>query len=93
MKDANHVCAEFDDLMFPIMRQVILADGEVPMDEQYLLLQMLYSDGEVRECERSFIVDLYRDVENVTPELEQLCETAMNCSGKSWDLGGKERTA
>jgi hypothetical protein len=92
MKDADYVCPEFDDLLFPCMREVILADGEVTMDEQYLLLQMLYSDGNVRDCERGFITELYRDVENVTPELQHLCETAMNTSGKQWDLGGKLRS-
>jgi hypothetical protein len=91
MKEAGSVCSEFDNLLFPTLRQVILADGEVTMDEQYLLLQMLYSDGEVRDCERGFIAELYRDVENVTPELKQLCETAMETSGKQWELGGKSR--
>ena len=91
MKEADYVCQEFDDLFFPCMRRVILADGQVTLDEQYLLLQMLYSDGEVRECERQFITEVYRDVENVTPELQQLCETALETSGKSWDLGGKSR--
>lgn len=92
MKEAVSVCPEFDELLFPTMRQVILSDGEVTMDEQYLLLQMLYSDGEVRECERKFIVDLRGDVETVTPELEQLCETAMNCETKGWETGGRSRS-
>lgn len=92
MKEARSVCPEFDELLFPTLREVILADGEVTMDEQYLLLQMLYSDGEVRDCEKEFIVDLFRDVKNVTPEMEQLCETALNCSAQGWELGGKPRS-
>ena len=41
--------------------------------------------------ERDFIVDLFHDVQNVTPELEQLCETAMSCADTNWELGGKQR--
>ena len=89
MKDARSVCAEFDDFFFPCMRAVILADGEVTMDEQYLLLQMLYSDGVVRDCEREFIGELSREVEHVSPELRQLCETAMNCDDRQWSTDGK----
>ena len=92
MKEADSVCPEFDALLFPAMRQVILSDGEVTMDEQYLLLQMLYSDGEVRECERQFIAGLRNDVRNVTPELNQLCETAMSCESRGWDTGGRPRS-
>lgn len=91
IKDADYVCPEFDEMFFPVMRQVILADGQVTADEQYLLLHMLYSDGDVRECERQFISEIVRDVDTVTPELEYLCETAMSTLGKSWDVGGKPR--
>ena len=90
MKEADYVCSEFDELLFPCLRQVILADGRVTADEQYLLLQMLYSDGDVREIEHQFIRDLYRDVKEVTPELQHLCETALNTSGSDWDVGGRE---
>lgn len=86
MKDAKEVCAEFDELFFPCLREIILKDGLVGMDEQFVLLQMLYSDGEVRDCERKFLTDLYRSVDEVTPEFHQLCETALNCDDKDWKL-------
>ena len=91
MKDAKSVCPEFDDFFFPCMRSVILADGEVTMDEQYLLLQMLYSDGVVRDCERHFITELSREVTHVSPEFRELCETAANCDDRQWCTGGKDR--
>ena len=91
MKDASSVCQEFDDMFFPCMRAVILEDGEVTMDEQYLLLQMLYSDGEVRESERRFVSELRRDARDVSPELHDLCETALSCEGREWSMGGKSR--
>lgn len=86
MKEAKSVCGEFDELLFPAMRDVFLADGEIGIDEQYLLLQMLYSDGEVRDTERKFISELYRDVDKVSPEFHHLCETALNTDAKGWSL-------
>lgn len=89
MKEADHVCQEFDDLLFPCLRQVILADGEVTPDEHYLLLQMLYSDGKVRDRERDFMAEILQAVDNVTPELRQLCETASAASETDWCVGGR----
>ena len=87
LKQADWVCQAFDDLFFPCLREIILQDGKVGMDEQYLLLQMLYADGEVRDNERRFLSELYRDAQEITPEFEQLCQTALNCEDKNWDLG------
>ncbi len=88
MKDAKQICSEFDDLFFPSLRHILLQDGCVGLDEQFLLLQMLYSDGEVRDSERRFLADLYRSVDEVTPEFQRLCETALNCPVEDWELGG-----
>ena len=86
MKEAKEVCSEFDDLFFPSLREIILQDGLIGADEQFVLLQLLYSDGEVRECERQFLTELYRDADEITPEFKQLCETALNCESKDWSL-------
>ena len=86
MKDADSVCEEFDAMFFPCLREIILKDGQVGADEQFVLLQMLYSDGEVRQCERDFLVELYRSVDDVTPEFKHLCETALECAGTDWKL-------
>ena len=90
--DAKEVCPEFDVLFFPAMRRVLLADGKIGMDEQYQLLRMLYADGKVRESEKRFLQDLYNSVDEVTPEFEQLCETAMACPVSDWDVGGRARS-
>ncbi|MGI9516041.1 MAG: hypothetical protein ACR2NP_03255 [Pirellulaceae bacterium] len=86
LKDAREVCSEFDDLLFPCLREIILRDGKIEMDEQYILLKMLYADGEVRESERRFLTELYRDVDEVTPEFKQLCETALSCETVDWSV-------
>lgn len=86
MKEANYVCDEFDEVLFPCLKHVMLSDGEIGADEQYLLLQMLYSDGEVRPSERRFIAELYAEVDNISPEFQELCENALNSPEKNWSL-------
>jgi hypothetical protein len=88
MKNADEICCEFDELFFPCLREIILRDGRVGLDEQFVLLQMLYADGRVRDSERRFLTDLYRSVNEVTPEFQRLCETALNCPDEDWELGG-----
>ena len=89
MKEANEVCADFDEMFFPCLKQIILQDGQVGLDEQFELLRLLYSDGVVRDCERRFLTDLYQSADHVTPEFKQLCETALNCDDENWSLGGE----
>jgi hypothetical protein len=88
---AVEVCPEFDDFFFPCLRKAVLADGRIGSDEQFYLLKMLYSDGHVRDCEKRFLVELRRDVQELTPEFESLCEIAMQAAPTNWDLGGRSR--
>ena len=84
--EAKSVCPEFDEIFFMALREELLRDGKITLDEQFQLLKMLYSDGEVRECEKTFLMELYRDCEEVTPEFTELCETALNCPAKDWKI-------
>src|SRR5688572_3458118 len=56
--DAREVCPEFDDLLFPVLKQVLLADGKIGLDEQYYLLKALCADGKVGEREQKFVAEL-----------------------------------
>ena len=89
LSDSVEVCPAFDDLFFPILRRVLLEDGEIGQDEQYMLLKMLYADGHVRESEREFLRELRRDATNVTPQFDTLCEIAFDAHPTEWDLGGR----
>lgn len=93
MKDATDVCTEFDELFFPSLSEAILQDGRVQMDEQYLLLQMLYGDGNVRDAERQLLDEIYREAYEISPEFAALCRTAAECHPTNWDLGGKRELA
>jgi hypothetical protein len=91
LTEATEVCAEFDELFFPALKQVVLADGRIGCDEQFYLLKMLYADGHVRDSERNFLVELRREAVETTPEFDSLCETAAKAASRNWDLGGRVR--
>ena len=73
LSDAREVCPAFDDLFFPILREVILADGRIGLDEHFYLLKMLYSNGQIRHRERQFLSELSAAVEQASPEFDALC--------------------
>jgi uncharacterized tellurite resistance protein B-like protein len=87
--DAREVSPAFDELFFPALKQVILADGRIGMDEQFYLLKMLYSDGNVRESEKQFLRELRREAKETTPEFDALCEEAFRSPATNWSVGGK----
>jgi uncharacterized tellurite resistance protein B-like protein len=87
--DAREVSPSFDALFFPVLKEVLLADGKIGQDEQYYLLKMLYADGNVRESEKQFLRELLNETKEVTPEFQALCETAFNAPSANWSVGGK----
>jgi hypothetical protein len=88
VSDAREVSAGFDALFFPALKQVILEDGCVGLDEQFYLMKMLYADGRIRESERNFLRELRNEVDTTTPEFEAMYETAMNTQTQNWSVGG-----
>lgn len=89
LSDASEVCPAFDELFFPVLKEVLLGDGQIGLDEQFYLLKMLYSDGTVRDSEKQFLRELKSEAKTITPEFEQLCETAFNANPTNWDVGGR----
>ena len=89
LTEANEVCPAFDEFFFATLKEVFLAGGKIGQDEQYFLLKMLYADGVLRENERAFLEQLRRDVAQVSPEFEAMCETAALSPSVDWSLGGK----
>ena len=67
LSDAKEVCPAFDELFFPVLKEVILEDGRIGNDEQFYLLKMLYSDGHIRPSEKQFLAEL-------AEEAEEMCE-------------------
>ena len=89
LSNAVEVCPAFDDLFFPALKEVILADGRIGLDEQFFLLKMLYSDGHVRDAEKRFLLELRREAKEITPEFEALCDEALEAHPTNWSTGGR----
>jgi hypothetical protein len=89
LSDAEEVAPAFDKLFFPALKEVILADGRVGMDEQFYLLKMLYSDGQIRDNEKQFLLELRREASEVSPEFETLCQEALQADATNWNVGGR----
>ena len=91
LSEAREVCAAFDELFFPLLKQVILEDGQIGQDEQFYVLKMLYSDGHIRESEKQFLMQLREEADEVTPEFESLGNEAMAAHATDWSVGGGTR--
>lgn len=90
LSEAREVCEEFDELFFPVLKKVLLEDGQIGPDEQYYLLKMLYADGRVRPSERKLLEELLRELTVVPPEFVALCNTAFSAKNENWEVGGVE---
>lgn len=89
LSDAKEVCPAFDDLFFPVLKEVILEDGRIGDDERFYLLKMLYSDGHIRPREKQFLAELAEEAVEITPEFEALCVEAFTAHPTNWDIGGR----
>jgi hypothetical protein len=75
---ARAVCPQFEDLLYPTLKQVLLADGQVTLDEQYYLLKMLCHDGQVGEREQKLLKELRAESRTRSPEFEQFVDQALS---------------
>jgi len=86
---ASDYCREFEELFFSVLEKVFLADGAIQPSEQFYLLKLLYSDREIRDREKRFLLDLRDKATQTTPEFEALCEEALQCHPTAWSVGGR----
>jgi hypothetical protein len=89
LSEADEVCPAFDELFFPALKEVILADGRIAPDEIFYLMKMLYSDGQIRESEKQFLLELSRETDEFPPEFQELCDEAMSAHPRNWSVGGR----
>jgi hypothetical protein len=87
--EARQRCTAFDDLFFDVLEQVVLSDGEIQPAEQFHLLKMLYSDRQVRECEKDFLLRLKKKAKCTTSEFDALCDEALRAHPTQWNVGGR----
>jgi hypothetical protein len=89
MSEAIEVSPEFDRLLFPVLKEIILRDGKIGQDEQFYLLKMLYSDGHLRDTERQFLLELQDEAEELPPHFRAMCDEALRAPATGWDVGGR----
>jgi hypothetical protein len=89
LSDAVEVSPEFDRLFFPVLKEVVLRDGKIGQDEQFYLMKMLYSDGELRDSEREFLLQLQNEAQEITPQFQAMCDEALQAPRTGWDVGGR----
>jgi hypothetical protein len=76
--EARVVSAAFDQFFFPALKSYLLADGKISLPEQFLLLRLLYNGGGIDANERQFLLELRREVREMTPEFDALCRQAIS---------------
>jgi len=86
---AQDYCPAFEDLFFDVLEKAILADGRIQASEQFYLLKLLYSDREIRDREKDFLLKLKREARQTTPEFDALCDEALQAHPTAWSVGGR----
>ena len=78
----------FENFFYGVLKRVVLADGEIQPGEQFYLLKVLYSDRVIRPRELAFLRELRQEAKHVSPDFEQLCQTAFESPARNWNVGG-----
>ncbi len=78
----------FENFFYGVLKKVVLADGEILPGEQFYLLKVIYSDRVIRPRELAFLRELRREAKQVSPDFEQLCQTAFQAPTTNWSVGG-----
>jgi hypothetical protein len=75
--EARAVSPAFDEIFFPALKAYLLADGKISLPEQFVLLRLLYGGGGIDAAERKFLIELRKEVREVTPEFDALYRQAI----------------
>ena len=78
----------FENFFYGVLKKVILADGEILPGEQFYLLKTIYSDRIIRPRELAFLRELRQEAKQISPDFEQLCQTAFQSPATNWSVGG-----
>jgi hypothetical protein len=81
-REAVHVDPLYDQILFRVLRKVVLIDGVISDGEALWLRKMLFSDRQVTVPELEFLRTLRRDAKQVGPEFERLLHDCSDPSGQ-----------
>jgi hypothetical protein len=75
--EAQSACPAFEQLFFQAVKEKVLTDGSIAAEESAWLRQILFTDGQIDERERTFLRELDAEAQSVCPEFEQLYDECM----------------
>ena len=76
-KRVQHRTPAFDRFFYQVIKDHILADGRIEVEEAAWLRQMLFADGKIDDEERKFLQELKGEAKQVSPEFEVLFAESM----------------
>lgn len=76
-REAVSVHPDFDELLYQVVKAVVLADGKISEAETDWMRSVIFADGHASDLERAFITRLRNDAERVDPAFEQLYTDVM----------------
>lgn len=85
LSEADEVCPAFDELFFPVLKEVVLQDGKIDQGETFYLLKMLYSDGVIRKNELDFLRELRDEAKEVPAEFDEMLVIAAAAPARNWE--------
>lgn len=76
-KRVQHVTPAFEQLFYRVIKDHILANGRIGVEEAAWLRQMLFADGRIEDEERKFLHELKGEAKQVSQEFDALFAASM----------------
>jgi hypothetical protein len=76
-KRVQHRTPAFETFFYQALKDHILANGRVGVEQSAWLRRMLFADGKIDDEERKFLHELNGEAQHVSPEFKALFEESM----------------
>jgi uncharacterized membrane protein YebE (DUF533 family) len=76
-KRVQHRTPAFEHFCYQAIKDHVLADGHIDVEEAAWLRQMLFADGKIDDRERKFLHELKGEAKKLSPEFEALFTECM----------------
>jgi len=86
-KRVQHRTPAFEKFFYQAVKDHILADGRIDVEEAAWLRQMLFADGKIDDQERKFLHELKGEAKQVSPEFESLFAESMKAPQEQHTCG------
>ena len=87
-KRVQHMNPAFQHFFYQAIKDHILEDGHIDIEETAWLRRMLFADGKIDDEERKFLHELKGEAKNVSPEFQALFTECMKEGPEQRTCGG-----